>query len=258
MAKIVAPLLQVPIGFEFRVVPGNWSLARAKVVGWYRRIDGSIDTESLLAATLPPVPRTFRMELTDLPEELWRFCVNGSADVDPGRFCENYEFPALVRARQSEFPGIVADPWKMRWEFLKTKGEPEQLVAFLNKWGQWNIYDVERLEDICGYYNSFRASLVPGNSRSSVAAPSFPGITCVTETYPYFWIKTNLCAQALHATRMFDFVRGVKFRTCQRLDCATPFAVQSEHRRNYCCQYCGHLESVRRNRQRRKVHLKRT
>ena len=39
-----------------------------------------------------------------------------------------------------------------------------------------------------------------------------------------------------------------KTKVCARPDCGKEFPVTSKHKRRYCTQYCGHLESIRRNR----------
>ncbi len=48
-----------------------------------------------------------------------------------------------------------------------------------------------------------------------------------------------------------DLVRHHKFRKCARHDCSAIFQVQSTHKRMYCTQYCGHIESVRRSRRKK-------
>jgi hypothetical protein len=52
----------------------------------------------------------------------------------------------------------------------------------------------------------------------------------------------------LIATVLSDIARGIRFKTCKRKDCQKPFPLESEHKRDYCEQYCGHLDSVRRKR----------
>ena len=55
--------------------------------------------------------------------------------------------------------------------------------------------------------------------------------------------------ELLLATTHIDLLRRAKFQICQRPDCATPFTGRE---RQYCTQYCGHLESVRKNREEEK------
>jgi hypothetical protein len=54
--------------------------------------------------------------------------------------------------------------------------------------------------------------------------------------------------QLLLATIFTDLVRGLKFKYCARKDCKKLFVIESKHKRRYCCQYCAHLESVRKQR----------
>lgn len=58
--------------------------------------------------------------------------------------------------------------------------------------------------------------------------------------------------QMLLATVFTDLVRGLRFKYCARADCGRLFPVKSRHKRKYCCQPCGHLESVRKQRREEK------
>ena len=49
----------------------------------------------------------------------------------------------------------------------------------------------------------------------------------------------------LFATVLADVARGIRFKTCKRKDCRKPFPIESEHKRDYCKPYCGHLVSLR-------------
>jgi hypothetical protein len=60
--------------------------------------------------------------------------------------------------------------------------------------------------------------------------------------------------ELLVATTHIDLLGQAKFQTCQRPDCAIPF---TGRKRDYCCWYCGHLQSVRRGRQKRRKEKKR-
>jgi hypothetical protein len=62
-----------------------------------------------------------------------------------------------------------------------------------------------------------------------------------TITTVCFWSAVLLSLQ-------IDHVRGCSFRTCARADCGIPYPVTNLHKRKYCSQYCGHLESLRRQR----------
>jgi hypothetical protein len=66
--------------------------------------------------------------------------------------------------------------------------------------------------------------------------------------YPYYVLKARNCQSAILNTIVIDLLRKVKFHLCARPDCQAPFAIASRHRRDYCSQYCAHLQSVRRQR----------
>jgi hypothetical protein len=54
----------------------------------------------------------------------------------------------------------------------------------------------------------------------------------------------------LLATVFADVSRGIRFKVCKRKDCDRQqvFPIQSKHKRDFCCMYCGHLVSLRRKR----------
>jgi hypothetical protein len=66
--------------------------------------------------------------------------------------------------------------------------------------------------------------------------------------YPYFLLGTSNCREAIVHTITLDLLKNVQFRICARGDCGAPFPIENQHRREYCCQYCAHIESVRRQR----------
>jgi len=67
------------------------------------------------------------------------------------------------------------------------------------------------------------------------------GTPMPTVTTLSFWEAVLL---SLH----IDYVKGAVFRVCARPDCGIPYPVINRHKRKYCSQYCGHLESLRRKR----------
>jgi len=52
----------------------------------------------------------------------------------------------------------------------------------------------------------------------------------------------------LLATIFIDVARGIRFKVCARKDCQKPFPLESKHHRKFCCWYCAHITTVRRNR----------
>lgn len=99
-----------------------------------------------------------------------------------------------------------------------------------------HMQDVIKWGLTCGAARWFNS----GYSRAGLRGPR--------PSFPHFCISAETCREMLWITVTVDYLRGTKFRTCARPDCALPFEIQSKHRRNYCTQYCAHLESVRRNR----------
>jgi hypothetical protein len=60
---------------------------------------------------------------------------------------------------------------------------------------------------------------------------------------------TTVCFwNAVLLTLQIDLVKGTRFRTCARPDCGIPYPITNRHKRKYCSQYCGHIESLRRKR----------
>src|SRR5271157_1320058 len=68
--------------------------------------------------------------------------------------------------------------------------------------------------------------------------------------YPYLLLGTSNCQEAIVHTITLDLLKKVQFRICARGDCRAPFPIKNQHRREYCCQDCAHIESVRRQRRR--------
>ncbi|MGH9503834.1 MAG: CGNR zinc finger domain-containing protein [Terriglobales bacterium] len=59
-------------------------------------------------------------------------------------------------------------------------------------------------------------------------------------------VTTASLWEMLLVTIYVDLARGFRFRACQRPDCPEQvFVAQTGHKRKYCSQQCGHLESVR-------------
>ncbi|MGD0975201.1 MAG: hypothetical protein ABR866_14020 [Candidatus Korobacteraceae bacterium] len=80
-------------------------------------------------------------------------------------------------------------------------------------------------------------------------------MTPTTVVYPHYVLRATSCRRAILDTIVIDHLRKVQFRLCARPDCRTPFAIESRHQREYCCQYCAHIESVRKQRAAKKQTL---
>ena len=186
---------------------------------------------------------------------------------------------------QWEAPARRVNGWQMRDDFLHLDRSSASLLSFLNKYGEWgentsptlqhspdrmephivipdeiwNVHDrrepnsmqvppkpqsVLPLQDVIRWGLSGSPARWFKSEYGSVT-PSGP-----RPEFPHFVITAECCHDVILTTITIDHLRGTKFRTCARFDCGTIFALESQHKRNYCCQYCAHLESVRRNRRR--------
>jgi hypothetical protein len=164
--------------------------------------------------------------------------------------CAGYTFSVLVMTRNSGKTKI-ADPWLMRGEFLGLSSEPGAFKDFLNEWGMWDFATILRPENIKSEQRDLRDALALAGGDVKLwfrHFGSFPYPHRRTSEFPFFWLKTNECEVAVRMTITIDFLRGIKFGTCARPDCGTPYPIQSGHKRAYCSQYCAHIESVRRQR----------
>jgi hypothetical protein len=155
------------------------------------------------------------------------------------------------------------DPWKVRERFLKLKRSDNELLGFLNDTGRWDSsLGPHAIENIWGWQDAIKDMLLHQgrdwqeiisehlNAYLALAGLAaymdvefrFSEGTCWVELTPYG------CIGALLATVLLDRSGGARFRICRRSDCQELYQVQSRHRRKYCSQYCGHLESVRASR----------
>jgi hypothetical protein len=192
--------------------------------------------------------------------------------------------PALFRQRQLELlecthieggkAGGIDDAWIMRQDFLRLNEDTTDLVKFLNKWGAWkpNVNYAKTLVPVPGMFSlrqhpdkSYEGkdyvlpssiwqfqercrNALMGRAIDWLSSPdSLPQLSS-RHKYPHFCWSVGDCEGAIRTTITIDFLNRVKFGVCARPDCRTPFPISSRHKRKYCEQYCGHLESVRRNR----------
>jgi hypothetical protein len=193
---------------------------------------------------------------------------------------------ALVGKPERGGPVQELDGWQCRQEFLGLPEDDHALCQFLNKVGLWtsvpSLYEgaeytkhvlgappillsetirlwpfqvwtlrkvlTEQLKSRKSFislyaspgYNRPQSGLIPDLSlRFKLDGQVSMGVVTTTS----FW-------ETLLATIYVDIARGFHFATCQRRDCdGDPlFVVESRHKRKYCSQYCGHIESVRRQR----------
>lgn len=111
-------------------------------------------------------------------------------------------------------------------------------------------------ETLLHVQDAIKWGLSCGAARWFKSGYSRAGLNGPRPTFPHFRISAETCSEMLWITITADYLHGTKFRICARRDCGLPFEIQSKHKRNYCTQYCAHLESVRRNRKPRSLQLR--
>ena len=256
----MAHILQIPISFDFRLSQVAWAQVHARITGWWKRHDGTIDSDNLTAEIdEPPMEKeSIRFPLEDLPPGEWDRCVevpiDESFDAEIELICSEFQPQLLVceagrYLSDSEFNKLrPGDAWEMREEFLRVEADGTSSVEFLEKWGRWTAARWVALGEILSLQAAVREALTSAPTKWFTRPFSALSVRRHRPEYPFFMLPTNECRSAICMTVTIDLLRRVKFKVCARGDCGQPFPVTSKHDRKYCSQYCGHLDSVRRNR----------
>jgi len=282
----MARTFDVPIAIEFALPKSGWLLATARIRGWSRNfrkpsplaiplIGNSVLLSEDLAigvigGTRSGVLSTFQQET------LYSVAGLGSKEITD-RYAPNGVFPQRLYGAQEQFPILFApdppaglhrdrDPWQMRDEFLRLKRDDEALLDFANKWGEWDADILFPIEDemiarkIDDYSPRFimpdRVWKMQDFYRSALRTPAEDWLTksaplsglSKRSTFPFLGTNIFSCRTAIETTITLDLLKKVKFRVCARRDCDNVFSLDSKHKRKFCQQYCGHLESVRKQR----------
>jgi hypothetical protein len=264
----MAQVVQIPVSFQFSITRVEWVNARARFIGWSKRDDSTADGKDLIAEVeTASGTKSLELPLGVLPEAEEQLCIEAFAesedDEDVEKICSSFEPHLLVASRGSgDYPKTnrmpskpTADAWVMRNDFLRIGDTTESAIAFLNKWGCWNDRTCVSLHELVRSRKAVAEALVsvPEKWFSGQSALGF--IWQRSSSYPFFALHTDQCECAIRMTVTIDLLHGVKFKICARPDCRRPFPVRSKHRQKYCEQYCGHLESVRRNRKLTRVQV---
>lgn len=171
--------------------------------------------------------------------------------------------------------------WECRDEFLSLpENDTAALIEFMDKVGLWDVYSgsaalpywpIEEMrvepESVWELRETIRNALIYQKNFMVQVTPEIPTPKTLSDLtlgkqHPAndFQLRFELTKVAsgvvtitnarnmLYATVLADIARGISFKCCKRKDCGKPFAIESEHERDYCRPYCGHLASVRRNR----------
>jgi len=169
------------------------------------------------------------------------------------------------------------DPWGLRDKFVRLNRSEPRLLEFLHEAGYWTstgggslvlpgsqrpsvdahpVSDFWKWQDICrqlmkdppGFWCSTYPRLSDDNKSELLGLRRVrillfgEGGSHQASTLVFGALKSILVSIYL------DLLHHAKFKECARPDCAAVFRIESRHKRKYCSQYCGHLESVRRNR----------
>jgi hypothetical protein len=189
-----------------------------------------------------------------------------------GRSRGQHQLFAFAKQLHDDSSGDVAelDGWKCREEFFALKeNDNDALLKFLTKVGVWLRDEGELMghwsKEVMRHYSEghpvpidvrglwkFRDSLkralmdrwLPETKGIefplSFELAGFPaGVVTVTDAY-----------HLLLATVFVDAAQRIRFKICQRKDCGKPFPLENKHKKKFCCWYCGHITTVRRNRPR--------
>jgi hypothetical protein len=182
-----------------------------------------------------------------LPFHVLKECEESPELPDIAELCRGLVVDLLFREELPNRKMKACDPWEMRHEFFRLKRDSSALLEFLNKWGAWSGSQQQLPAEIWESQDTFRQALRGsgpwfGHPASVLSYPN------ARKEYPHFMLQASDCEQAIRSTITFDLVRKIKFCLCARPDCSGVFAIESRHKRKFCCQYCAHLESVRRQR----------
>lgn len=291
--QIVAHIIQVPVELTFEMMPVDWHLGVAVPSGWRFASYSKDEPLLKILAPSPFKGLERRVPIEFLPENLRiriQYLVQTETERENATSNWNVRerriskrLAACFRDELADFKvGVLicdrpkhlgdnqpykrVDPWQMREDFLRTDSL-SSLEVFLNKYGEfsrgtgphveWNAEGnvwwesgIVHPEQIWQRQQTVISALKAGAAKwfekSRLELYSRP-------EFPHFVHTDHFIAETIETTITADFLRGGRFRLCNRKDCRLPFKCESRHKRSYCSQYCAHLESVRRNRRKKAV-----
>ncbi len=271
----MAHKFHIPVEFEFRIARVEWSVASGQVTGFWKlreqegEIVGGVNVEFSRNCST----EVLHFGVEDLPRKELQQCnakwkqrgpIGGKDDELLKAIFAGWKPQLLIPSvpinyhwTRSEFMKLsLANAWQMRKDFERMAPDHDGAIAFLNKWGHWgsgHFTDLIDLTDILRLQSQVREALTPssGDRWFTSHNPSRLDFWRRDPKDRFFAVRTCLCQDAICVTVTADLLRGAKFKFCARKDCRASFEVTSKHKKKYCCQYCGHLESVRKNRRTR-------
>jgi hypothetical protein len=204
--------------------------------------------------------------------------------IRPKRFFESYRYPPVETLVRS----VKFEAWQVREEFLSLKTD-EQFLDFLNRVGRfvsikvygWSVTGEGKwdADDFKSWQQMFRECLRRSPAswdqivedvfgpktvrlvrRTLFVSRRFTVLFRWKDAQQREWRSSQHIAvleardvvTAILATIYVDHLHGTKFGFCHRHDCRMPYKIESKHNRKYCSQYCAHLESLRRMRERQR------
>ncbi len=246
--------VSLPFLFEFRRRQIEWTRSIARIVGWARSMDGSIDEENLFVQVQANgVSRRFRYPLEKLPRREWdNFSTETRMDKDVERAFSNFELSVLLPSRwiytsECSEQGEPADAWEMRDDFLGIQPNSESCLAFLRRWGQWSRLGLVQVSDVASLQSAVRQGMSSSPSTWFQSDYVYSPTWRRRSEYPWFGMLTDTAEVALRMTVTIDLLNEVKFKKCARIDCGQLFA-ESRRDRRFCSRDCAHIEAVRRSR----------
>jgi hypothetical protein len=234
----------------------EWLEVDARITGW----SGKESRDCLTAEyELAGDSVSFGYLVRYLPERERKLCGGGVvrlSDHVVREVCSDLHSKHFVHrhshyfAREIKKRSKLADPWRLRDDFLRMKPNSISALSFLGKWGRWVEWrTITGLPEMLDLQQAIRKALVSSPKEWLSDSLSSPiNLNSRTSEFPYLSMVTDSCAIAIRMTTTIDLLQRLKFRNCARPDCRVPFAITSKHKKDYCTQYCAHLESVRRNR----------
>ena len=214
-------------------------------------------------------PWLVTMEVHDLPREIGVLCGKPTEDAVMPQEVRERSFGVLVCQAKSERGQKLADPRRMRDEFLALPEDLRQLSLFARRWGFWDEFwclthfnpnsQMEQLPDLnchCILAHKLWAKqaeyrdALSGRAAAWLSRPEARIETRQREYPPYFFAQTSDCKRAIEITITADHLKGAQFGVCARRDCNTIFEFRSGHARKFCTPECAHLMAVRKSRER--------
>lgn len=259
----MAHTFNVAIELKCEVSEVTWSIVRGKPFSWRP----SELFPSLGVILTGPAQHAGKKIYTEraLPSELRHELASGRLSAASRK--REFEFILGKSTTRLGERSREIDPWILRSDLFALdprKTSNKDLVKFLNRCGQWS----DPLSISFGYECLFLPFMFWRDRKKLIATVKagtsgwddpefFSGLGMRRRAhYPHLVHIDRYCFDAMLSTVTFDAMRGVKFGVCARADCRRPFPIESQHRRIYCDQYCGHLVSVRKRRSDRRSQSK--